>query len=304
MRARCPEDVLAMVPVLLGFTPTDSITMLTFGARHSFHARVDLPGRDDLEEVIDVLLAPALQHRVRQVVFVLHSDDGGLAERCFRGLLRAFEEAGIDVADGLRADGRRWWPLLGPTRVRRGIGTAYDVSSHPFLTQAVFAGRVTVGTREDIAATLSAAEPGHRAQVAAAAAAATPGDPDWLREAIASGTALTPDVVGRVLVTVRSAAAREVVLETLNRPDAARAVQWWTHAVAHAPDDLAATPAAILALAAWLVGNGALAWCAVDRCRRSDPSHPLADLVADLLNRAVPPSVWEEMSRPGSDDAA
>ena len=46
MTARCPEDLLAMVPVTLGFTPTDSVAMLTFGAVHPFHARVDLPSDD------------------------------------------------------------------------------------------------------------------------------------------------------------------------------------------------------------------------------------------------------------------
>ena len=34
-----------MVPVVLGFTPTDSLVMLTFGAASPFHARVDLPDR-------------------------------------------------------------------------------------------------------------------------------------------------------------------------------------------------------------------------------------------------------------------
>ena len=45
LTAKSPEDVLAMVPVVLGFTPTDSLVMLTFGAASPFHARVDLPDR-------------------------------------------------------------------------------------------------------------------------------------------------------------------------------------------------------------------------------------------------------------------
>ncbi|MFC6344376.1 DUF4192 family protein, partial [Nocardioides hankookensis] len=45
--------------------------------------------------------------------------------------------------------------------------------------------------------------------------------------------------------------------------------------------------------AAWQAGQGALAWCAVDRCVDVDPGYSLAGLVAELLTRAVPPDTWE-----------
>ena len=50
-------------------------------------------------------------------------------------------------------------------------------------------------------------------------------------------------------------------------------------------------PAALLAFAAWQAGDGALAWCAVDRCLEADPDYSLAGLVAELLTAAVPPRV-------------
>jgi hypothetical protein len=52
LTARTPEDVLAVVPVVLGFEPTESLVMLTFGSDPPFHARVDLPERD--EAVADI----------------------------------------------------------------------------------------------------------------------------------------------------------------------------------------------------------------------------------------------------------
>ena len=52
--ARTPEDVLATVPLVLGFEPEDSLVLLTFGAAHPFHARVDLPREpDDVRAVFD-----------------------------------------------------------------------------------------------------------------------------------------------------------------------------------------------------------------------------------------------------------
>ena len=109
--ARTPEDVLALVPVVLGFTPQDSVAMLTFGARRPFHARVDLPtGSADLAEMTEALLAPSRQHHVRRVLFVVYTDSGPLARRAARCLVGAFEDAGIDVVEALRTDGRCWWP--------------------------------------------------------------------------------------------------------------------------------------------------------------------------------------------------
>ena len=51
----------------------------------------------------------------------------------------------------------------------------------------------------------------------------------------------------------------------------------------------------LLGLLAWLAGNGALAWCAVDRAVALEPGHSLARLVGDLLTAAVPPTDWEQV---------
>ena len=79
LTARCPEDLIAVVPVVLGFEPADSIVMLTIGARRTFHARVDLPDRPDhVAGVIDQLLEPAQRHRAQAAVFLLYTADEAL----------------------------------------------------------------------------------------------------------------------------------------------------------------------------------------------------------------------------------
>ena len=92
LTARTPEDVLAAVPVVLGFEPCDSVVMLTFGGVETFHARVDLPPPREVGEMVRLLLDPALQHRVTQVVFVVYADDGtavrAVARRLRAGLRR------------------------------------------------------------------------------------------------------------------------------------------------------------------------------------------------------------------------
>ena len=63
LTARSPEDLLALVPIVLGFVPRESVVMLTFGAQRTFHARVDLPVREaEVAEVVQALLEPARRH--------------------------------------------------------------------------------------------------------------------------------------------------------------------------------------------------------------------------------------------------
>jgi hypothetical protein len=64
---------------------------------------------------------------------------------------------------------------------------------------------------------------------------------------------------------------------------------------ASGPRSCAAARATLLALAAWQAGNGALAWCALDRCFDVDEDYPLAGLVARLLTEAMPPEAWDEL---------
>jgi hypothetical protein len=60
-----------------------------------------------------------------------------------------------------------------------------------------------------------------------------------------------------------------------------------------APPDLVAPAASVLAFLAWLAGDGALAWCALDRAGEGERPCSLADRVAQALERALPPSVWD-----------
>ena len=103
-----------------------------------------------------------------------------------------------------------------------------------------------------------------------------------------------PVELARVLLGLLDAEGRDAAWAAMSRDVAARHVRLWTDAVQRAPDDLVAAPAAVLGLAAWLAGHGALAWCAVDRCQAVDPGNTLARLVADMLTHAVPPSAWSQ----------
>jgi hypothetical protein len=103
---------------------------------------------------------------------------------------------------------------------------------------------------------------------------------------------LSTDEAGRVLVLVAGVPLRDVAWAEMSRDDARAHVELWRDLVRRAPRDLLPAAASLLAFAAWLSGHGALAWCALDRCAEVDPEYSMADCVAGLLERAVPPSVW------------
>ena len=302
LTARSPEDLLAMVPVVFGFVPTDSIAMLTFGADRTFHARVDLPPLDEpVDEVVGSLCAPALRHGVRRVVFVLYAGSPLPAERVGRRLVRAFRSAGIEVVDVIRADGRRWFPMLHGRRSAGPGGTAYDVSSHPFAARAVVEGLVTHRSRAELAESLETDD----ARVALVAAAdegerAASDDPLWVRASTTrhatAGTVPSDAEASRLLRAVAPAPdALAAACTGVSRPAAPGHVALWTDLVRRAPEERLPAAASVLGLMAWLAGHGALAWCAVDRATALDPDHGLAGVVGELLMGAVPPTAWDEM---------
>jgi hypothetical protein len=297
LTARSPEDLLAVVPVVLGFEPADSIVMLTIDARQAFHARVDLPpDRRGVPEVVDLLLEPAARHRARSVVLLLYTADDDVARAVVRRVRRGLPDGrGPVLVEALRVDGGRWFPLL---RGRNGLaatGVAYDVSSHPFVVEAVWAGRVLHGSRADLAATLRPDPDGVRD--VEAARVDRPDSTGWvaatLGEWVGRDEPPPADVVARLLASLVVPPVRDVAWVRVTRDAARDHVRFWEALVRRAPDDLVAHAASVLALCAWVAGDGALAWCAVDRAREGDPDHTLAALVADLLVAAVPPTDWE-----------
>jgi hypothetical protein len=218
-----------------------------------------------------------------------------------RRLVRAFRAAGIEVVDVVRADGRRWFPLLRARRSVRSSGVPYDVSAHVFAAESVLRGRVTHASRADLEATV-APDPAAVVLVAAAAGGTdTPRpEPAWLRTTVAGHVAAgsVPDhaEAARLLAGLCDVEVRDAALAMLRRDTAEAHARLWSDLVRRAPERFVAPAAAVLGFAAWMAGNGALAWCAVDRCLAADPDHRLARHLAEALTHAVPPSMWEEVT--------
>jgi len=302
LKARTPEDLLAVVPIVLGFHPEDSIVMLTFGPPgETFHARVDLPDPDELTAAVTPLLEAATRHGVTRVAFVLYTADAGLGARAREALVHDFGESGFDVVTVLRVDDAQWFRL---DRLPEAPGRPFDLAAHPFVAQSVFEGTVTHRSRGALAESLSAV-PEAVGQVEGELPAAfsrldegqATAETTWIvetiREFVDHERPLPDHDLARLLVAIRRTELRDVAWLQMSRETAPRHAALWTDVLRRTPEELAAAPACLLAFAAWLGGHGALAWCALDRCREVDPGYRMAAAVATLLDQALPPSAWD-----------
>ena len=302
LKARSPEDLLAVVPIVLGFHPEDSIVMLTFGPPgETFHARVDLPGPDQVPDAVAPLLQAAVRNRVDRVAFILYTREAALGWSAAAILTSKFGGAGLDVVAVLRADGHRWFRLDGPDAPE---GRPYDVGSHPFAAQAVYDGTVTHRDRASLAKSLEPL-PAAVAKVVEVMPAALARLPDleraaeaaWIVETVfevVEGERRLSDAdVARLVVAITDLKLRDAAWLQMQRHTAPRHVALWTDVLRRTPEELVAAPACLLAFAAWLAGQGALAWCALDRCRAAEPDYGLAECVVVALDQAIPPSDWD-----------
>jgi hypothetical protein len=325
LRITSPVDLLALVPSVLGFHPDESIVLVvTAGEAGQLHARLDLP-RDEEEavETVRVLLNAASRAEARQVALVAYSVDDEPAAALADLLRLELELRGVDVMCAVRADGERWFSLDCVDDCCPLDGRRYDVLSHPITAQAVLDGKVTYDNREALADSLigtdldaveaveEAAAEAMRRLRAAARHPLGPESPEgtrrhlvtegyWVRERVRrylrTREPLDCHDAGRMVVATTVIEVRDVAWAEMNRSHASIHVELWRDLVRRTPLDLLAAPSALLAFAAWLAGDGALAWCAVERCQEAAPDYNLATLVSQALAGAMHPSVWQPIS--------
>jgi hypothetical protein len=316
--ARTPTDLLALVPIVIGFHPEDSAVLLTFGSRgtdvatgpESFQARVDLPVTEHEQRAVAAMLRDVVaQHRIQLVALLVYSQDAAAAESFADLLVPALLADDVEVVDVLRADGERYFRVETPD----SVGTPYELGSHPLTATGVLQGRVVHESRQALQDTLVGTDPDRVQDVDVAADAfldtlLSSGPPtgnltaafeaeglwllDFLADRVAAREQLSVADTGRVLVLLSFDSLREVAWTELRRSNAPDYIDLLRGLIRDSPRELQAGVGGLLGLAAWLAGDGALAWCALDTCFAADPDDQLAHNVAALLESATPPSVW------------
>jgi hypothetical protein len=330
-----PADIAAALPHLIGFHPHESIVLVALGGptgnRVGLTVRADLPARSGSATVVPALVRSVATDDPAGVVVAVVSEapdereslpdvgDGfaGLPHRdVVHDAVVALAGLDIPVRDALLVRGGRWWsydcpePCCAP-----GAGAPLPGGVSPLAAASAAAGQVLAADRAALEARIAPLDGPARAAMEEATwrlvdrrARAARAEPDaearrsW--DAVVSAvqrcrptraTRLPDREVAGVLWALADVRVRDRALTLALGDDAAAAELLWTECTRRAPAPLDAAPATLLAVSAWLRGDGAMANVALERALASRPTYTLAKLLADGLAACLPPAELRAM---------
>ncbi|TFV88492.1 DUF4192 domain-containing protein [Blastococcus sp. CT_GayMR16] len=325
VRIRDVGEIAAALPHLLGFRPRESVVLVSLtgdgGQQVGLTVRADIPPPEHDRELARVLSRSLCTDRPDCAVIVIVSDalDGGqpgepqLPHRHLaREMARALARRDVGVRHTLFVRDGHWWDYdCTLSCCRPAGGTLLPTEVTELEVAAIATGTVVERDRDDLAARLAPPAGGERGAMAAVCAriavecstAVLDSGPDavaaasWSAVTTAAAryrpgapTGLTDAEVARVVWGLRDGEVRDRALALALGADPAAAEQLWTECTRRAPAPLDAAPATLLAVCAWLRGDGAMANVALGRALASEPGYSLARLLSDALAACVTPA--------------
>lgn len=300
LRLRTIDDALGLIPHLLGFHPEESLVVLVVDAGMvAVTARVDLRDAaraDGVESVLDRIWR---RFPLADGWFVAYTGDGGagwaVLDRCdaFLGP-QAFRRLTL-------VQGDTWW-----ADEPGGPSGRHDPGSSPLAAEATVHGLVARPSRADLARLLDGPPPGdaaHLLQVAERTGAQL-AQVKGARWAPLMGQALRrfrqlgdldDDDAALLAMLVAHPDARDVALLAMSRSDADHHVDLWRRVVNRTLAVHQGYALALLGMAAWITGEGAMAAMCLERAEALVPESYLVGILGHVTDAVVPPSVWDEL---------
>lgn len=297
-----PRQLLAAIPHLLAFHPTDSLVCVGLDDQETASvARLDWPPGDHTppEGFLN-----ALRHSASpSYVLVVYTEaDAALAD-----VVHVVGAMGdVPQLDVLHVRGQRWRSLLcSDDNCCPGAGHLLDASSEPIAVEFVAQGSAPFASREDLAQCVAARALTNEQAAARDAAFAdmsvqsqhmTSVNVKWALEVVASPHATNWPDAARLCGVLADFRGRDAVLRhLLDQPQARMSARsTLIDLVTRCPVRFVAPVATTLAGVVWLDGIGSLARVAIDRALDADADYSLARLLDRALANGVPPSVWAE----------
>ncbi|HEU0088960.1 MAG TPA: DUF4192 domain-containing protein [Pseudonocardiaceae bacterium] len=311
VRLSDPAELIAAVPHLLGFHPQDSVVLLALhGKRLGLTLRADLVDVEQAALLAEQMLLPMARQRPTGIALVTIGGEltacGGPPHRALVDVLDGvFGTAGLPLVHAVwaaaTAAGAPWRCYQEPMCA----GTVADPAATPLAAATVAAGAVTFGNREELARLLVGDEPAalqRRAMLLRAADAEHPMSAELRgrrlcrleelhHQAAAGEVELSDSTIAEVASALCDHQVRDACLPWCTGPGAVAAERLWLALVRATPAPERAEPAALLALTAYLRGDGALAGLALDAALRACPEHSLSGLLRAALEGGLPPHV-------------
>jgi hypothetical protein len=316
VRLSGPSELIAAVPHLLGFHPHDSVVLLAMHERKlGLTLRADLVTNDQAPLLAEQLLAPIARQRPTSVaVIVIGGEPTPDGDPPHRVLVDAL--AGVLTGGGLAVVHAAWAAETArgaPWRCYRDplcAGTAPDPATSQLAAATVAAGAVTFGSRQEMAELVAADDPAALQRRAVLLDAADADHPmsarvvaqrlarlrELHRAAAAGDLTLSDSVVAEVASALCDHRVRDACLPWCSGPGADAAERLWLALVRATPAPERAEPAALLAFAAYLRGDGALAGVALDAALHACPQHSLSGLLRAALDGGLPPELLRSVA--------
>jgi hypothetical protein len=310
-RLHDPAELLAALPYLLGFHPTDSLVLVTVEPGDpptvGLVLRADLPPPGLEPQLAEQIQVPV---RLRGTSAVILALIGGRAAAppALDAVHDALAGIGVEVLHELWAEstaaGARWACL----RLRCHQGRLPDSTASPLAASTAAAGMVTHADREGVRRLVAPdgeAALQRRAVLLDAAVEAAEldrslaGEPAVRRDLAVVHDAVHAAAAGRLPAGDEEVVRLAVALSDRRVRDRAigfclgehcdAAERLWLALTRATPAPEVAEPAALAALSAYLRGEGALAGMALERALQAWPGHVLATLADQALRTAVAP---------------
>ncbi|XVV02678.1 DUF4192 domain-containing protein [Actinosynnema sp. CA-248983] len=297
-----PAELIAATPHLLGFYPSESLVMHVVDGRSLILTmRMTLPEQSRLHR-------PMAQHAVE----VVQDHDGTGAVLLLVSASRVPRLAGHLQTEFAAAElpveifgtptigtGSEWFSY----GADGACGVIPDPSASPLAIDSVLRGQVTYPSREALAATL-APDPDEALARRAALITAAHHTPtaahtsveqwyehvrDEVERTADRRTPLSDEEIAALAVALENRRVRDRCLSFTTGGRAVAAERLWTELTRMCPAPPRAEPAVLLAMFAYIRGDGALAMIALDRALDAQPDHTLAALLQSAVNRGIPP---------------
>jgi hypothetical protein len=327
IRIKDRNDMAAAVPYLVGFHPEDSMVCVVLDkGRIRFVARFDLSAAEEPRMPEAMTSVAELLARYGSTVIIVGYGTPDRVDPVAELFNGALLNASIEIFDAIRVNDGRYYCLERdcddgcPSE-----GVAYEPSASTFPAEATYEGVAPLPSRTALENVISPITGPDREAMRTASVAALNRLYAMLSDGAAarSGASTADEApIGPPEQVLRSgvAAVQEALKvaargDTLSDDDAAwltavllipevrdhawKAIdgsevhrQLWIDVTRRALPETMAAPACLLAIAAYLGGDGSLANIAVDRSLRADPEYSLARLLRESLLAGTSPRMW------------
>lgn len=302
IRISDPGELLASIPALMGFTPSESLVLISLrGSRAGLVVRADLPPRDRRELARQMAAAALTADDIEVVAAII--DDGE-----YLGLIDELRQSGITLVETYQVAeivaGARWYNPLNPSV----HGRLPDPKSTALRTAKALQGIVVYDSRDAIEALFHADndEAIERRETLIdelrGASWSTQRCANIVRTALRRSLQHDPQPLADTDIaelgnSLADTTVRDACLATAlpaDSPVAAAAIGLWQALTRGLPAPERAEAAVLAGFASYMMRDGTAARIALCAAQCASPGHVLSGLLLRALDHGVPPERLRE----------